>query len=123
LAWSLWDWGSIRSKRNQKRFEAQSSEFRSQQIATDLQRDWQKAQEELRLLQESNKWATAVSEQSQNLSRLYYEAYRAGRLNLTDVETANLRWFEAKVQKTRIQAQIYGQWIVLRALIGEEGKS
>ena len=62
---------------------------------------------------------TAAKETGE-LADLVYEAYRAGGARFIEVQAANLKAMEAKVQEARTRVEMLGQLAVLRSLAGEE---
>ncbi len=103
-----------------KRLEAESAKHRAAQLKTDINRDFSKAREMLDSLREQQKLAAQDVSQSAEAARLYYSSYKAGKANLTDVETANNQALQSKVGAARIDAQILNQMIALMALSGEK---
>jgi outer membrane protein TolC len=100
--------------------EAESARFRKEQLSTDLHRDFLRAQQMLDNLREQQKVAGQNVVSSQESARLYYASYRAGKINLTDVLSANLRALQSKVDAARIDAQILNQIIILKSISGGE---
>jgi outer membrane protein TolC len=98
--------------------EAESARFRKEQLQIDLQRDYQKAREMLDNLREQQNIASQDVLSSEESARLYYSSYKAGKINFTDVLSANLRALTAKVDAARIDAQILNQIIILKSISG-----
>jgi outer membrane protein TolC len=63
--------------------------------------------------------ALQIVKQSESVARLVYQAYRAGRSSLVDVQAANLRALEAKLQLARVEASSLVQFTNLRSLVSE----
>lgn len=99
-----------------KMFEAEAARHRKNQIASDLQRDFAKAKDTLRSLRGQDKDAKEVLKQAEQLSKMYYDAYRLGRITLIEVQSANLRALQAKVDLSQIHAQILNQLSTLKTL-------
>jgi outer membrane protein TolC len=120
LSFPLFDWGQIGSATEQKRAEALSLRYRREQTQLDLNRDWQKAKARLEGLFEQRKSALQSVQESEEIARLSYQSYRAGQLNLLDVQTMNLKLLESRVQKARIDGQLLVQFALMRSLSGTE---
>ena len=120
LSMPLFDGNRIRHLVAQNLMEAQSARYRKDQLMVDIQRDFAKARELLDSLREQQKLAKQDVLRSEEAARLYYESYKAGSINLIDVQSANVRALLAKVSAARIDAQILNQLFILKALSGRE---
>src|ERR1700693_4977453 len=100
--------------------EAESAKNRRAQLWVDIHRDFDKTREIFENLREQQAIAGEDVSQSEKAAKLYFESYKAGKINLTDVKGANLQAFQAKVNAARIDAQILNQLFVLKALSGKE---
>lgn len=100
--------------------QADAARFSENQTRINLERDYQKALAELESLRAQQKLAVQDVERSETAARLYYQSYRGGKINLTDVQGANNRALTAKVNAARIDAQILNQIFTLNSLSGEE---
>jgi outer membrane protein TolC len=81
-----------------------------------LLRDWDKAQAILSALNEQQALDSQSVSEAEELSRLVYSAYKAGRSNFLDVQTYNLNALQAKVAAARTRAQILIQLAMLAQL-------
>jgi outer membrane protein TolC len=105
---------------DQKLKEAQASRFQSEQLKVDLNRDFKKAQDLLQSLKDQQKLAAQDVLKSDEVAKLFYKSYKAGQINLTDVQSANVRALISRVNAARIDAQILNQLITLKALSGKD---
>jgi outer membrane protein TolC len=105
---------------HEKSREADSARYQKDQIRIDIQRDFAKSKELLASLREQQLLAEQDVENSAEAARLYYEQYKAGKIYLIDVQTANNRALLSKVSKARIDAQVLNEIDNLRALSGKE---
>ena len=105
---------------SQTRKQAESLRYREDQLRIDIQRDFSKAQEMLASLREQQVLAKQDIQQSEEAAKLYYESYRAGKINLIDVQNADVQALQSKVNGARIDAQILNQLITLKSLSGKE---
>ncbi|MEI6805245.1 MAG: TolC family protein [Myxococcaceae bacterium] len=103
-----------------KRREALAAKHRALQLQTDINRDFEKAHDMLSSLDEQKQLATEDVLKSAEVAQLYYSSYKAGRSNLTDVQSANNQALQSKVNAARIDAQILNQLVSLMALSGKE---
>jgi len=119
----LFDWGQILDDSDAKRKQSQAYLKNLDQAKSDLTRDWNKAQDQLRSLnfqQTINQ--TAVTE-TDELARLTYSSYRAGSSKFLEVQTANYQALNAKVQAISNEVQMLMQLSVLSSLSGDSSQS
>ncbi len=116
LSMPLFEGGRTRHNATQKRLEAEAARSSRLQLKVNMDRDYTKAQELLLKLNEQQKLATEDVERSRQAAGLYYQSYKGGKLNLTDVLAANNRALQSEVNATRISAQILSQLIILKYL-------
>lgn len=105
---------------DQQRSAAESARFRADQLRDNIQRDFGKAREMLESLREQRKLAAQDVTQSEEEARLYFTSYKAGKINLIDVQNANNQALQAKVNAARIDAQTLNQIITLKSLSSKE---
>lgn len=120
LTFPLFEFDRTHHLAAEKANEAESARHRMNQLRTDQNRDFFKAKELLSSLREQKKDSEESARQSEILAKLSYESYRFGRINLVDVQVANVRSLQAKVDLARINAQILAQLIALKTLSGKE---
>jgi len=99
---------------------AMATEFQRDQVRNDIQRDFEKVRIDLESLNEQKILAEKDVVQSAEAAKLYYSAYKAGKVDLLEVQNANLQALEAKVSLTRIGTQILGELALLKSLSGVE---
>ena len=104
----------------EKEKEADAARHRKNQLQLDLSRDFWKAKEQLRSLREQQKDSEESVRQSELLAKLNYDSYRNGRITLVDVQAANVRALQAKVDLARIRAQILNQVTQLKVISGKD---
>ena len=96
--------------------QATAADRRGDLAAEELSRDWDKARVMLgSLLDQESVDERSVSE-TDELSRLVYLSYKAGRSNYLEVQNANLRALESKVSAARTRVQIRIQLSILADL-------
>jgi outer membrane protein TolC len=103
-----------------KRKEAEAARFSEQQIEINLERDYEKALDLLKSLKGQQRLSALDVKQSEESAQLYYQSYRAGKINLIDVQAANNRALLAKVNSARISAQILTQYYTLQSISGDK---
>ena len=104
----------------EQRESAKASGKRAEKARRDLARDWRKASERLALLREQAAINETAARETGELADLVYEAYRAGQARFIEVQAANLKAMEAKVQEARTRVEMLGQLAVLKSLAGGE---
>jgi len=101
---------------SQQEHLAQAAERRGDLAAEELARDWDKARAALGCLREQEEVDDRSISETDELSRLVYLSYKAGSSNYLEVQSANLRALEAKVQAARTRAQVLIQLSILADL-------
>ncbi len=115
-SWSLWEGGRVVNQVSVQERTALASEQYGAQAQRDLIQTWQKTRDrlgQLRAEQDLNGQAVAETDE---LAGLVYAAYRAGRANYLEVQSANYRALSAKVQQALTQAQMLIQLATLDSL-------
>jgi outer membrane protein TolC len=120
LALPLFEGNRTHHQVEEKLKEAESARHRAAQLRTDLGRDFWKAKDMLDSLTSQRALAVQDVKESEDAARLYYESYKLGKINLTDVQAADVRELQAKVEAAGIAARALQQIIVLRSLSAEE---
>ena len=95
---------------------ARAAEARRDLAAESLARDWDKAKAALTALRDQQALDVEAVSGSEELARLVYLAYKAGRSNYLDVQTYDLAALQAKVNAAQTRAQILIQLAVLAEL-------
>ncbi|PIR14925.1 MAG: hypothetical protein COV48_17210 [Elusimicrobia bacterium CG11_big_fil_rev_8_21_14_0_20_64_6] len=91
---------------SERRHAAAAAESRRDLASEEIRRDWGVARDELGSLRAQQAVDARSVAETEELSRLIYLSYKAGRSNYLDVQSANLRELEAKVQAARTRAQV-----------------
>lgn len=108
-----------RAQAASQRSQAESAWFRASQTRNNLERDFKKAQDLLTNLKDQQQLAFQDVQESQEQAKLYYAAYKVGKINLIDVQSANNQALQSKVNLARIVAQILNQIVTLKSISGE----
>jgi len=116
LSFPLFEWSRTRRAADQKMGDAVAAEYRRSQLESDLLRDWRKAKEQLTALRDQLQINRQTVSEAEEQAKLSYATYRLGRISLVDVQNANLRVLEAKVQTARILTQLLMEEAQLQAL-------
>jgi outer membrane protein TolC len=116
MSWSLWEWGRVCHQVDEQNFNAQSNEEQRQQRLTDLTLSWNKAQDQLIQLREIQAINESAVRETETVSRLVYQSYRAGRSFFLDVQNANYRALGASIQSVRTQVQMLIELATLESL-------
>jgi outer membrane protein TolC len=102
LSMPLFEADLSRSAASQRLRESMASDFLKEQRLTDINRDWHKAQDHLASLKAQNEVNDRSIAEAEEIAHLTYSAYRAGKVNYLDVQSANVRSLEAKVTGSQI---------------------
>ena len=111
-----------RTRRQTAELEAQAAagDWRREGARRDMVRDWLKAKDQLAGLKAQREINRQAASEALELSRLTYESYKAGRATYLEVQSANLRELEARVQCARTDTQLVMQLSVLASLSEKE---
>ena len=120
LSMPLFEAGRVRHLAAERLKNAEAAQHRRDQVRLDMERDFVKARVLLNSLREQQKLAAEDVARSEEAAGLFYDSYKAGKVNLTDVQSANVQSLQAKVNAARIDAQILDQLNALKALSGKE---
>lgn len=104
----------------QKNKEAESIRYKKEQTLIELNTDYATAITLIARLKEQEKLANQDVVQSEEISRLYFETFKAGKINLIDVQTADNQTLQAKLAHARIEAQLMMHYIITKTLSGKE---
>lgn len=96
------------TEKKEKQTEARrrSLEQVKKETISELQKEWNKSQDELRGLEEQEKINTATVKESNELVDIVFKSYQAGSLTHVEVQNANFRALEAESQFVKTQIQI-----------------
>lgn len=122
LTWSIFEAGRISNDVKEKQSLAQASDYKKEQAQIDLTRDWQKALQSLALLRSQQEVHRVATEESQTIAKLVYSSYKAGKANFLEVQSANLRALDSKIQSAKTEVQILMQLAVLSNLVEEKSQ-
>jgi len=120
MSWSIFEFGRVRHEVAEKHALAQSSAHRANQALVDLHRDWRKAKEQIASLRAQQDFDRASTAEAEELAKVIYASYRAGRAGYLDVEAANLRVLDAKMQSARNEIQTLMQLATLASVSDQE---
>ena len=115
----LFESGRTASEARDLNSHAMSADSRREAVLRDLKRDRLKAGDQLLSLKTQREINRRASAEAEELAGLVYESYKAGRSTFIEVQSANLRELEAKVQSAKTDVQILIQLAVLSSLSKE----
>ena len=116
LTFPLFEGDLSRSLANEDLKNAASNDFKHEQKLTDLSRDEDKAKDALISLQAQKVICGENINEAQEVERLTYQSYRAGKSRLLDVQDANLKLLEAQVSAAQIDSEILNEMAILAYL-------
>lgn len=114
--WPIFEGGRVVKETKAQLETARAAEERKQQATINLIRDWNSAHdqfENLMLQRDINKKSVSEAEQ---LAKLVYQSYKAGRSNYLEVDNANFRLLQTKVSSATTDVQILIQLAILDSL-------
>jgi outer membrane protein TolC len=98
---------------------ARAAELHRDLAIEELTRDWGKAKAALASLRDQESLDAAAVAESEELARLVYLSYKAGRSSALDVQTYDVAALQAKVNAAQTRAQILIQLAALAELRGQ----
>ncbi len=118
----LVSWGRVFRDEWERREQARAVGERRDLALAEANRDYIKARDRMNQLRKQREIARQASAETGELARLVYESYQSGAVRFTEVQAANLRALEARVQEARIKAELLVQLAILESLSEEETK-
>lgn len=116
LSWTLFEAGAVNNRVNESKDNAETAARRGDQALADFRRDWDKTMNQLANLNDQKALnETSVSETAQ-LAGIVYKTYKTGSISFIEVENANFKALEAKIQSARTKVQILMNLAVLANL-------
>jgi len=116
LNWTFFDSGLEGKRAAEQENESSSAGQLEKQAKSDYTRDWNKMMDQLANLEEQRKINdTAVSETAR-LAEITYKSYSAGSATYLEVEDANFKSLEAKIDSAFTKVQILQNLAVLASL-------
>lgn len=109
LNWTFFEAGAT-GKREKDYDNTRSSALeKREQAVADMKRDWGKTMDQLDNLAEQRKLNEVSVSETEQLSQIIYKTYKTGSISFIEVENANFKALEAKIQsaKTKVQSLMY----------------
>ncbi|HBU70429.1 MAG TPA: hypothetical protein DEE98_08640 [Elusimicrobia bacterium] len=116
LAWPLFDSGLTANRAKENRSARNSALAKKEQAAIDLKRDWEKTMDRLGQLDEQENINKDALREAEELALIVYNTYLNGSVSFIEVQNANYRALEAKLQLARTRVQILMNLSVLASL-------
>ncbi len=120
LSVPLFEFSRSRNEASEKSQLALALQTRTQSLEKDYERDLEKVRIQLRTLESQKETLSTLSEEATQLASLIYSAYQNGRSSFLEVQSANLRVLDARVQLARNQVQILVSRAQLQSLVNEK---
>lgn len=116
LSFPLFEFSKTRKEAAEKFNLSLSAEKKKELATVELRRDYDKARDLLRGYEAQREIMKKSVEESAELAKLIYSSYRSGRANFLEVQSANLKVLETRVQYARNDVQILIQRAQLETL-------
>jgi outer membrane protein TolC len=105
LTWILFEGSASRNKSQENILLGEAQTEKRNQVLRDLQKEWQKLIDQLADLEEQKVLNEQYVSEAKELSKIVYSSYKAGSVNFIDVQNANYRLLEAKIQSAKTKFQ------------------
>jgi len=112
----LFEFGRTRRQADSQRAAAGASESRRQEAEDELERDWSKARDQFSALRDEEGIDAESVQETAEIARLRYTAYKDGSSTILDVETADINAVLASVTAAQTRAQALIQLATLDSL-------
>lgn len=108
LSWTLFEAGAVNNRVNESRNMAAASSQRGKQALADFRRDWSKTMNQISNLDDQRSLNEISVSETEELVKIIYKTYKTGSISFIEVENANFKALEAKIQsaKTKVQTLI-----------------
>lgn len=121
LSLPVLDWGMISKDARSQRHKANAALEQLRQTETQLAQDLGGARDQASILERQRATVAAAARDAVEAAKLIYDAYLAGEVIFLEVQRANLKALQAKVDAARTDAQLLGQFARLENLITNQG--
>jgi outer membrane protein TolC len=115
-SWSLWEGNRVVNQTREREAQAQAQQQMTEEAWRELTLAWQKSRDKLRQLEAEQPLIEQMAKESLELSRVAYDAYRAGRADYIDVQAANLKTLDVGTQAALNKVQQLLQLAMLESL-------
>jgi len=106
LNWTLFESGLTNKRAKEQDNESHAASELEKQAITDYSRDWNKTTDQLLNLEEQRKINDIAVSESAQLADIIYKSYSAGSATYIEVENANFKSLEAKIDSAATKVQI-----------------
>ena len=106
LSWPFFDSGASRSRSDELENAKQASLRRGEQALSDMRRDWDNTMSRLLSLKAQDELNKISVRETGQLAQITYKAYRTGSVSFIEVETANFKSLEARMQAAKTKVEI-----------------
>ena len=120
VSFPVFEWGCRGREEWEQREKTKAYEERRNLAMVELLRDWRKASDALAGLDIQGGVNRQAAAETAELARLTYDAYKTGQARFTEVQAANLRALQARVQEVRTKAETLVQMAIIKSLSREE---
>jgi len=120
VSFPVFEWGRRGREEWEQREKTKAFEERRNLATVELYRDWKKSADALAGLAIQREVNRQASMETAELARLTYDAYKTGQARFTEVQAANLRALQARVQEVRTKAETLIQLAIIKGFSREE---
>jgi len=114
----IWDWEQNSGLADKYLNEAKSQEKKKAQKFTDILRDNTKAADAITSLEDQQEISETASREAEEIARLTYQSYTAGKSTYLEVQSANLKLVQARVNTAEIEYALINRINEMKYLSG-----
>jgi outer membrane protein TolC len=116
LNWTLFESGAVNNRIKDSKDTAEASAQRGRQALADFRRDWSKTLSQISNLYDQKQLNDLSVSETDELAQIIYKTYKTGSISFIEVENADFKALEAKIQSAKIKVQILMNLAVLANL-------
>lgn len=116
------DWGMISKDARSKKHQANAALEQLKDTEIKLAKDLGETKDSIAVLRKARETSAVRVKDAVEAARLVFEEYIAGHVIFLEVQRANYRALQAKVDAARTDAQLLGQMARMESLITDEGE-
>ena len=104
--WTLFESGASRNRIKENEDIKAARLNSGEQALADISRQWDKNMEQVRSLEDQRQLNEISVAETDRLAQIIYKTYKTGSISFLEVENANFKALEAKIQSARTKVQI-----------------
>lgn len=117
LSMPIFESGETKARAERFKKQEESAIEQKYQKETDLKKLWEQTQNQITYLTRQDQISETMVREAEELSSIVYKSYLSGWVTYLEVNDADYRLLDTRIQQTRIKVQILMQYAILRSLV------